>query len=256
MESQENNESRELILAASGEPFKNEKGAKSAMTSKGYTDKTAEIVGYGEGFAIQPLGDPVKPDKVGKVAEGYVVQDDSYFEGEVVLQTIYMKPGVPFLTAKDAQGFITRNRINIGTNRIIGCEGGFAIYGDGQKAPVPPKEKYWWVTFNERSNETDPEDVQLSVNGETLIIQRGKKVIIPDRYKECAEHALIQKFVQLPDKPRKHLSPIMKFPFTTHGEATEAEFRKMKTEGTKKTDENIRRYGFEVTPDQVEEYGN
>ena len=121
----------------------------------------------------------------------------------------------------------------------------------GKAAPAKKKwtETYWKVKFHPRSSTVETEEVELTVNGEVLIIQRGEVVIIPGRFKECAEHTLVQKFRQLPNEPRKDLTPIMLYPFETIGEANEAEFFKMRQEGTQKMKDDIQRHGFRESGD-------
>ena len=273
MESQEDKQSQEqeVIVAASGKPFKTVKAAQSAIKQKGLDadkcdiieqrDATTDVIkGFGIVVHSEPTNQPnletkptTQPNHPTNQPQGHVVKEQSFYDDEVVLQTIYKAPGKPFLSPKEAKDFMTRNNINPGTNRIIRVdENAFAIYGDGQLAPIIPKEKYFRVIFQARATENDLEDVQLSVNGETLIMQREKEVIIPGRFRECADHALITKFKQLPDQPRNLLAPIRIFPYSVMGEATEQEYLTQKAEGDKKSRHNVAKYGFNVTPEQVE----
>ncbi len=281
MESQEDKQSQEqtVVFAGSGKPFKTEKAAISAIKQKGIDPVNCKIVpqlddagaAFGFGYVViegdettttttpppptTTLPPPAEqaPPNIAQKTAGHVVKEDTYYEGETVLQTIYLAPGKPFPSVKAANDFIRNNRINSGTNRIIKIDDNqYAIYGDGQAAPKPHMEKYFKVTFQARASENDPEDVSLSVNGETLVIQRETEVIIPGRFKECADHALILKFKQLPDQPRKFSSPIRTFPYSLIGEATEAEYIKQKTAGDKSTKHNVSRFGYNVTPEMVE----
>lgn len=272
MESQEDTQSQEqkVHFAGSGKPFKTEKAADSAIKQKGLNPENCEIVpqkddqgvviGYGyidKTTTSTPPTTTKSPDTTttspSTKSQGHVIKEQGFYDDEVVIQTIYKAPGKPFLNPKEAQNFMTKNRINPGTNRIIKVdENAFAIYGDGQKAPVIPKEKYFRVLFQARATENDLEDVQLTVNGETLLMQREKEVIIPARFRECADHALIVKFKQLPDQPRKLMAPIRTFPYSLIGEATEEEYLTQKAEGDKQSRHNVKKYGFNVTPEQVE----
>jgi hypothetical protein len=282
MESQEDKQSQEqeIIVAASGKPFKTEKAAQSAIKQKGLDPNKCDIieqkngldVGVGYGIVVQssepdvikpgirevestnqPTNQPNQPTNLTNQPKGHVVKDETFYDGEVVLQTIYKAPGKPFLSPKEAKDFMTKRHINSGTNRIIKVdENAFAIYGDGQIAPIQTKEKYFRVSFQARADKNDPEDVMLSVNGETLVIQREKEVIIPARFRECADHALIIQFKQLPDQPRKLEAPIKSYPYSLIGEATEAEYLKQKAEGDRKTRHNVKKYGFNVTPEMID----
>lgn len=122
---------------------------------------------------------------------------------------------------------------------------------------IKPKEyitesEYYRVRFTPKSNPADPDDVTLSVNGDTLVIQRDTETIIPARYKECADHAVYPTFRQLPDQPRKIVSQIQYFPYQLLGPATEKDYLKLKSEGTKKTAQMVRQYGFHYDPDKAE----
>lgn len=118
-----------------------------------------------------------------------------------------------------------------------------------KKTQEPPQEKCWRVIFNAKSSPNDTEDVILSVNGESLVCRREVETIIPDRYKECADHATYVTFRQLPDKPRKIMGRIKKYPYQVVTEATWAEYEKMKAEGTKSTKEAIQKHGYDYDPD-------
>lgn len=94
------------------------------------------------------------------------------------------------------------------------------------------QEKYFRVRFHAKSHPNDPDDVVLSVNGETLVFQRQKPVVIPERFVVCAENARAPQFRQLPNMPRKLVGEVITFPFDKLGEASEAEYLAMKSEGT------------------------
>lgn len=112
-----------------------------------------------------------------------------------------------------------------------------------------PKEKYYRVIFMDKSSPNDTDDVELSVNAETLVIQRGVEVIIPERFKVCADNATYQQFKQVPGKPRKLRGTIKVYPYQLLGEATESEFIKMKRQGDKQTREFIKKFGFDGVPE-------
>jgi hypothetical protein len=113
-------------------------------------------------------------------------------------------------------------------------------------------ETYWKVRFNAKAVESETDDVILIVNGETLIMQRDKEIIIPGRFKECADHAEIPRFRQLPNAPRKVMSPIKVYPYSIIGKSTKKEYDIQKNRGDKQSKQNIKKYGFEVTPDMAD----
>lgn len=107
-----------------------------------------------------------------------------------------------------------------------------------------PKEKYYRVMFMEKTSPNDTDDVELAVNAETLVIQRNVEVIIPERFKVCADNATYQQFKQVPGKPRKLRGTIKVYPYQLLGETTEEAFIKMKRMGDKQTKDHIAKYGF------------
>lgn len=119
----------------------------------------------------------------------------------------------------------------------------------GKPVPAPFKEKYFRVTFSDKSSPNDSDDVELSVNGETLVIRRGLEVIIPERFKVCADNATYPHYTQIPGKPRKLRGHIRLYPYQLVGEATEAQFIKMKRDGNKQTRDFIKKFGFEGVPE-------
>lgn len=109
------------------------------------------------------------------------------------------------------------------------------------KQNTMPKRIYFCVKFSEASDEAAVQDIPLSVNGETLLIQRGKEVIIPKEFLDVAEHAKIMSRKYDPVENVMTPKIIQKFPYTVIRQATEAEFLQMKKEGTKKTIEEMKR---------------
>ena len=151
------------------------------------------------------------------------------------------KDGKPFASRKAATAAM--NGKGIKSFSIVTVDGGFAAQA----------EKFWRVRFQSKASPNDPEDVMLSVNGETLIIAREKEVIIPDRYRECADHATYPHFRQLPNQPRKIVGRIKKYPYDILGEATEAEYLQAKATGTRKTKAIVAKHGHDVDPETLPE---
>ena len=111
------------------------------------------------------------------------------------------------------------------------------------EAPVVERvpDKYLRVKFHAKSNVNDTDDVILSVNGEVLVIERQKPVVIPEKFVVCAENARYQQFRQMPNQPRKVVGEVLIYPFDRLGEATQEEFLSMKSTGTKKMMDEINR---------------
>lgn len=144
-------------------------------------------------------------------------------------QQIFSSRGLPFASEAAARAEITRRGLDGNFFVVKSFEGGFIV------APKPTKiaEKYYKVTFSMKGRPDDDEDVTLVVNGETLLIQRGKRVIIPERFKECAEHATYPIFRQKPNESRKQVGVMQTFLFSVDGEATEEEYKKQLADGNR-----------------------
>lgn len=107
-----------------------------------------------------------------------------------------------------------------------------------------PKERFFRMKFHAKSSPNDDDNVVLSVNGETVVIERQKEVVLPERYKVCAENARAPQFRQRPNESRKQVGEVITFPFDMLGEGTEEEYLEMKRVGTKATKEAVAREGF------------
>lgn len=108
---------------------------------------------------------------------------------------------------------------------------------DQAKAP----EKYHWVIFSERTTPTDDVDVTLTVNGECLIVKRGTRVPLPDRFLECADHTRHPRYSQNPGDTRKVVTWIKTFSYERIGDAAEEDFIEFRRKGTLETRERIER---------------
>jgi hypothetical protein len=169
---------------------------------------------------------------------------------------IILNEGEPWQTAEDAEAALAAMGLNHDTNEVVAIEqGGYAIEGDGKKNPPvkPWVEEYWVVIFSPKSSPNDTDDVELMVNGETLLIQREKEVPVPGRFLECADHGFYEKFSQEPGKSRKVTGKVHYYPYTRIRQTTKEEFDRLHKAGTKLARQHINRYGFDVTPDQVSE---
>jgi hypothetical protein len=99
-----------------------------------------------------------------------------------------------------------------------------------EKSPeAVAEEKYYEVHFLDRQNEKDLEYIPLGVNGELIQVQCGADCIIPQRFLEVADHAVIDKY-----RKGKKVGSVSRAPYRILREATKAEYLKMKQEGTAK----------------------
>jgi len=178
---------------------------------------------------------------------------------------IVKRSGDPFKTEASARTMIHKLGLNPGTHRVVRIVGevgseeegyGIELPAAEDDIPVPVyKETYKMVRFQAKSNDNDPEDVVLAVNGEQLIIRRECEVILPGRFLECADHARFPKFIQTPNVPRKVVSTIHKYPYSVIGDATKREYDTQRLAGTQKVKDNIKRFGYGVAPEDLGDDG-
>jgi|GEM_PF-1694549 len=116
---------------------------------------------------------------------------------------------------------------------------------------APEYRGYWQVKFNAKTTPNDSDDVQLVVNGETLIMQREKKVILPGRFLENADHATYLHFRQVPHQPRKIVGKIKTYPYERIRASSKQEYDQQRVDGTQKTKRNIKKYGYDVDPEDI-----
>ncbi len=142
---------------------------------------------------------------------------------------IFSNSGIPFKTEQAAKITIRNKKLDPNQFTVKSFEDGFIILPKAVKV----EGKYYRVTFGHKTSPTDDEDVTLTVNGETLVIKRGAPVIIPERFKECADHAQYPQFTQRPNEPRKIVGYINTFPYSGSGEASKKEYLVQLSEGNK-----------------------
>jgi len=187
-------------------------------------------------------------------------------------ELIYAQSGEPFRGKQAAEAAMARKALSPDDYKVIPLDtGGFVISrmtplvsrnAEHKEDVTPvvkekvasetPREKYFEVRFSAKSNPIDSDDVVLAVQGETLVIQREKNIVLPERFLECADHTRYPKFTQEPGKDRKTGSMIMTFPYQRIREATEEEYLQQKTSGTKKVKRDIERYGFDLEPGDID----
>lgn len=104
-------------------------------------------------------------------------------------------------------------------------------------------KKYYKVRFHERTSTTEPANVTLGINGEILVIQRGKEVILPEEFVELARSCVIRFNYPVPEgqKTVRKKFTMPRCSFDLLGETTEAEYLKMKREGTEQTLKDLKK---------------
>ncbi len=113
------------------------------------------------------------------------------------------------------------------------------------------KAKYKRVRFEQKSNEIDPNDVVLAVQGFQVKCQRGVETIVPDFILEAADHATYKKFTVRPGEGRKVGATIRKFPYSVLGDATYEQFLAEFRAGTKKTKQAVAQHGLKIPVEQA-----
>jgi len=121
---------------------------------------------------------------------------------------------------------------------------GEAVASEKPVVIKPPKEKFYRMKFHAKSSPNDQDDVILSVNGESVVIERSKEVVLPERYRVCAENARSPQFRQMPTQQHKIVGEVITFPFDVLGEGTEAEYLDMKRAGTKLAKDTMDKEGL------------
>lgn len=102
-------------------------------------------------------------------------------------------------------------------------------------------EGYWEVIFAPQSSPNDTRDVQLLWEGQCLLMQRMKEVVLPGFYLEVADHATRDHYTQEPNQGRKKVGTIQVYPYTVLREATRAEYLERKSEGDRIQREKLMR---------------
>ena len=104
---------------------------------------------------------------------------------------------------------------------------------------VPYVETYWWVVFSERGSKEEHPNVQLGINGEWIVAERGKPVVVASRFLENADHTKSDDYTLEADKPLQVTSASQTYSYTRLREATKEEWERRKEEGNKMTREKL-----------------
>jgi hypothetical protein len=105
------------------------------------------------------------------------------------------------------------------------------------EAPAKPVNTtpvlYKRVKFHTKSDKHQPNDVILSLNGLTLLIQRDREIVLPDYFLRVADEATYDQF-----KPgsgsRQIIAKVRLYPYDILGPATKEEYESARADGAKK----------------------
>ena len=169
-------------------------------------------------------------------------------------EVIFTKGGEPFQSIAAAKGTMATKEIDPAVYGVCQYPPGkntYAIVKKGSKnwsgndtsvsshdAAKSNQERYHKVIFQAKSHPNDTHDIVLGVNGEQLVIKRDVAVIIPERFREAADHAVVPLFTQTPTEGRKSAGRMKKYPYHYVEESTEKAYREQKAEGDRITKEH------------------
>ena len=107
------------------------------------------------------------------------------------------------------------------------------IQGDIDGSFILSVEGFWEVVFAPMKSESDTKDVELHWEGQCLLIQRQKPVVLPGFYIEAADNATRDHYTHIKGQGRKKVGVIQQYPYTVMREATFDEFTEQKKAGDK-----------------------
>ena len=114
-----------------------------------------------------------------------------------------------------------------------------------EKYQIPwQSPEYHRVMFGGNELSTDTENVELSVNGEMLIMRRLHPVILPSRFLECADHAVVQSWRVLPGGRPAPVYTRM-FPYLYLGSASAEDYRRQILNGRRQMAQALRKMSRE-----------
>ena len=192
---------QELVVRVCGEPFRTELAAKKQRGRLGLKDSHQPVTHAG-GWALA---------RIAGAAESLPEQSASTTSQAEPAALLVAPEPAPTTTASEPE-----EPVALGP------------------APAPEYvEAYHRVVFQDRSNPADQEDVHIGVNGEWLVMQRGKEVIVPQRFLGAADHARYPQIRQLPNQPRRTVGWVQVFPYrVVERDVPKAEYFAAKKAGT------------------------
>lgn len=163
---------------------------------------------------------------------------------------VYAKGGAPFKTPAAVKRGLKAEGLNPDNYEIIEVKNDEEeVVGYAAQPARRKEERYWWVMFQAKSSPQDPDQVNLSVDGEVVLCQRQKEVPLPERFLECADHATYPQSRIVPNRPRKIVAWVTLFPYTKIRQATREDFEEYLASGTRKTLDDLEKYGYESEVD-------
>lgn len=208
-------ENPNIIVASTGEPFKTEAAASSALQRQKLDQEIFSVmphptkVGYCIGNTVE-LQKPAKPPAQSGVTPPVDAPPAPGNEG--------------------APSEITRNDLQ---------QYGDLGEGEGVLASTRSETEYWLVRFHEKQHDQELDQFPLSVNNDVIAVSRGEEIVLPASYLEVAENARIPRWKTIPGQNRKVRSVVSRYPFTKIRKATRQEFVQRMREGNAQRDRDI-----------------
>lgn len=229
--SEESSAPKDVILAKNDFPYRTQEAAALQLRNLGLTG-THQVVPYKTGFALARIGLSPEPEPRAKTVA--TTRPDAYKYVEVLPSEFRLCPlcGLKVKKSDSEDADPCPN-----SQKTPPCRGRL-----GQDI-TKIKEHYFFVQFENKSHDYEPDDVTLLCNCDALTFQRGKPVPVPGRFLEAARHGQQIKWKKDPGKGIKRRAPIQTFPFTELRECTKEEYEVAVREGTAKTRHDVEMYG-------------
>ncbi len=191
----------EIILTNSGQPFQDERTAKFAAKRKGIEDTHEPVqAADGNGWILKRIS---RSESTAEAAVSVTVAADGAPAAE----------GGPQMTVEELLGSASAT-----AERPFDTE--------------PPGETYWWVMISGARGASDDRNCFIGVNGQSLLVQREKRVPLPGRYVRALNDARIPQFNNETGKLNTIVGWSLQYPFTVLGRALCADFIRWRAEGT------------------------
>jgi hypothetical protein len=97
-----------------------------------------------------------------------------------------------------------------------------------KSVPRVPKEKYMLVIFAEKTDKNDIDNVEITVNGNKMVCERGVEVIIQQRYLWAIDNTSQPVYRQVKGSGLKRVGSIQKYSYSVIKESTEKAYKQAK----------------------------
>lgn len=168
---------------------------------------------------------------------------------------ILAEDGTPFTSEADAKKYRKDKELSEKQFKVMKEQGGWCIFDTSlcpsglldaikksdqpKPRPTAVKEKYFEVVFQMKTSPNDEDEVSLSLNGDVIILNRDKTVILPESYLEVADHAVRNHYEQKPGQTRKIVGKIRKYPYTRIKEVDHKTYFAFMKKGNEQRDRDI-----------------